>query len=81
VWAGTSQRVIDRNELAAVNDAYRSTYGWPVDIFDDALTAPYAAPTAGPPPYEVYRIDPITVHAIGTDTPFTGRSTKWTFTR
>ena len=72
--------VTDPTELAAVSDAYQSTYSWPADVVDDTLTAPYGAPTAGPPPYEVFRIDPTTVHAIGTDEPFTGRSTKWTFT-
>lgn len=80
VWAGTSRRVTNPTELAAVTAAYQSTYGWPADIADDALTAPYGAPTAGAPPYGAFRIDPTTVHAIGTDTPFTGRSTKWTFT-
>jgi len=80
IWAGTSRRVTDPIELAAVTAAYQSTYGWPADTTDDALTAPYGAPTAGPPPYEAFRIDPATVHAIGTDEPFTGRSTKWTFT-
>jgi hypothetical protein len=80
VWAGTSRRISGPTELAAVTAAYQSTYGWPADIADDALTAPYGAPTAGPPPYEAFRIEPTTVHAIGTDTPFTGRSTKWNFT-
>ena len=80
IWAGTSRRVTDPIELATVTAAYQSTYGWPADITDDALTAPYGAPTAGPPPYQAFRIDPATVHAIGTDEPFTGRSTKWTFT-
>lgn len=80
IWAGTSRRITDPTELAAVTVAYRSLYGWPADIANDALTAPNGAPTAGAPPYEVFRIDPITVHAIGTDTPFTDRSTKWSFT-
>lgn len=79
VWAGTSRRISGPTELAAVTAAYQSTYGWPADIADDALTAPYGAPTAGPPPYEAFRIEPTTVHAIGTDTPFTARSTKWNF--
>ena len=50
-----------------------------VIVDGDVLIAPYGAPTAGPPPYEVFRIDPATVHAIGTDAPFIGRSTRWTF--
>lgn len=80
IWAGTSQPITDPTELASVTAAYQSTYGWPVDTTEDALTAPYGAPTAGPPPYEAFRIEPATVHAIGTDEPFTGCSTKWTFT-
>lgn len=81
VWSGSPHAVTHLDQLRAVVEAYRSAYGWDVDT-DAAratLTAPYGAPTAGPPPYHVFRIDPDTVHAIATDTPFAGCSTRWDF--
>lgn len=77
VWSGTSRRITKPIQLADVARAYRATHGWDVSTAGDALTAPYGAPTAGPPPYEVFRIDPRSVHAIGTGAAFTGRSTRW----
>ena len=81
VWTGTPRRVVDADRLAAVVDAYRAAYGWDVAVDGDAraLTAPYGAPTAGPPPYEVFRIEPRTVHAVATDESLAGRSTRWDF--
>lgn len=82
VWSGRPLRILDDRELEAIADAYRSTYGWDViaDPASGALTAPYGAPTAGPPPYETYRIEPTTVHAIATTDARSGRSTRWDFT-
>ncbi len=77
IWSGTSRHVTNPRRLDAVADAYRSTYGWEVTVDDGALIAPYGAPTAGPPPYDVFDITPRAVHAIGTDAPFIGRSTRW----
>jgi hypothetical protein len=34
------------------------------------LTAEYSAPSAGPPPWNVYRIVPSTVFALGTAEPY-----------
>lgn len=81
VWSGVPRRVTDVDQLATVAEAYRSTYGWEVSVDGarSALTAPYGAPTAGPPPYEAFRIEPHSVHAIGTDALFAGRSTRWDF--
>lgn len=69
----------DTDALRSVVDAYRQAYGWQVDIDGDSLVAPYGAPTAGPPPYLVFRIEPVTVHGFGTDTTFARRSTRWDF--
>ncbi len=82
VWSGPSLRILDDRELDAVAEAYRSTYGWDVvaDPASAALTAPYGAPTAGPPPYQAYRIEPTTVHAVATSDATSGRSTRWDFT-
>jgi len=29
--------------------------GWPAEVQGDAFTAPFSAPSAGPPPWHVYR--------------------------
>lgn len=81
VWTGSPHAVTGTAELAAVAAAYRRSYGWNVDIDreHDALTAPYAAPTAGPPPYVVFRIVPDAVHAFTTDGDHAGRPTRWEF--
>jgi Pyridoxamine 5'-phosphate oxidase len=37
---------------------------------DGALYAEYSAPSAGPPPWEVYEVTPTTVFGLGTAEPF-----------
>jgi hypothetical protein len=53
--------------------------GWParVDESGVALTADYSAPSAGPPPWFVYRVDIRSATALGTVEP--GGATRWTF--
>lgn len=51
--------------------------GWPanVDETGTALTAEYSAPSAGPPPWHVYRIDARRYTALATIEP--GGATRW----
>jgi hypothetical protein len=53
--------------------------GWPArpDPSGTALTADYSAPSAGPPPWTVYRIDPRQATALATLEP--GGATRWRF--
>ena len=53
--------------------------GWParVDETGQALTAEYSAPSAGPPPWHVYRLTPHTATALRTVDP--GGATRWRF--
>jgi hypothetical protein len=53
--------------------------GWParVDESGTALTADYSAPSAGPPPWFVYRITVQTATALLTVDP--GGATRWRF--
>jgi hypothetical protein len=53
--------------------------GWPARVDDTgtALTAEYSAPSAGPPPWHVYRLTPRTATALGTVDP--GGATRWRF--
>jgi hypothetical protein len=53
--------------------------GWPAepDESGTALTAPFSAPSAGPPPWRVYRLVPTRATALQTVEP--GGATSWTF--
>ena len=53
--------------------------GWPVEVDDTglALTAEFSAPSAGPPPWFVYRVGLRTATAILTVDP--GGATRWRF--
>lgn len=37
---------------------------------DGAFYAEYSAPSAGPPPWYLYRVTPATVYALGTAEPY-----------
>ena len=56
-----------------------SAEGWParVDETGTAITADYSAPSAGPPPWRVYRITPKRAMALSTVEP--GGATRWRF--
>ena len=78
VIEGIATRVTDADELRSVADEYNSD-GWPAQVDKDALTAEYSAPSAGPPPWQVYKITPATVFAFGTAEPF--GATRFDITR
>ena len=79
VYEGEAVRVDDDEALGRIAAAYADKYGWPVSVRDGAFHAPYGAPTAGPPPYDVYAVRPGRVYAFGTDDAFAARSTRFTF--
>jgi nitroimidazol reductase NimA-like FMN-containing flavoprotein (pyridoxamine 5'-phosphate oxidase superfamily) len=64
VIEGKAIKVSDPARLRAVADAYDSKYDWPVEIREGAFYAD-GAPTAGPPPYEVYQVVPTRVFGFG----------------
>ena len=55
VFEGVVERVTDPATLETVAARYRDG-GWPAQVDGDALTAPFSAPSAGPPPWNVYRL-------------------------
>ena len=71
---GRAVRVTDASELGTVVEVFRRN-GWPAQVDGDALTAEYSAPSAGPPPWWLFRIEPETVYAFGTDEP--GGATRY----
>lgn len=68
----------DDSALWRVADAYDSKYEWPVEIRDGAFFAE-GAPTAGPPPFHVFEIQPAIVFGFGADERHFDRSTRWRF--
>jgi hypothetical protein len=79
VYEGEAVRITEQADLERVGVAYGEKYGWPVSVRDGAFHAPYGAPTAGPPPYDLYAIRPFRVFAFGTDDALAPRSTRFTF--
>jgi hypothetical protein len=80
VLEGEAARVTDRPTLERVAARYREL-GWPaeVDPEGDAFTAPFSAPSAGPPPWHLYRFTFHTVFGVGTAEPH--GATRWRFAR
>ena len=76
VLEGKATRVTDRPTLAAVAGLYRQG-GWPAEVEGDAFTAPYSAPSAGPPPWHLYRFTFHTAFAVASEEP--GGATRWRF--
>jgi PPOX class probable F420-dependent enzyme len=68
VVEGEAARVVDDDELAAVAAEYAKG-GWPARVEGGSLTAPYSAPSAGPPPWDLYRLTPTSVVAMATTAP------------
>jgi hypothetical protein len=63
--------------LRRVAGAYAAKYGWHVTVRDGAFHGAEGAPTAGPPPYDVYAVRPQVVYGHTADGTLT--STRWTF--
>jgi hypothetical protein len=82
VYEGVATRVHDVDRAGRIAQAYHRKYGWPVEVTGDAaFDAPFAAPSAGPPPFLVYAFEPVTVRGFGTDEHLASRSTRWDFDR
>ena len=48
-----------------------------IPVKDGAFTAPYSAPSAGPPPWDLYEFTPTTAFGVATAEPF--GATRWRF--
>ena len=78
VVEGDAHRVTDPDVVADMAKRYNEE-GWPArpDESGTALTAEYSAPSAGPPPWHVFRITPRSATALLTVEP--GGATRWRF--
>jgi len=72
-------QLIDDPATVADLAARWSADGWPARVDDtgQAITAEYSAPSAGPPPWRVYRLGIERASAVATLEP--GGATRWTF--
>jgi hypothetical protein len=76
VLEGTATRVTDPATLTRLAAIY-AAQGWPATVCDGRLTAPYSAPSAGPPPWDLYLVTPATVVAVAKVEPH--GATRWRF--
>ena len=78
VVEGDAHRVTDKPTVAAMAERWAAE-GWPARVDDTgtAVTAEYSAPSAGPPPWLVYRLGPRRATALATVEP--GGATQWRF--
>jgi hypothetical protein len=73
---GEAAMVADPATLEQVAGLYREL-GWPAQVEGSAFTAPYSAPSAGPPPWDLYRFTYTKVVGLSTAEP--NGATLWRF--
>jgi hypothetical protein len=78
ILEGEATRVTDQPTLEVVARLYREA-GWPAQVEGDAFTAPYSAPSAGPPPWQLYRFAFHTAFGVAAAEPH--GATRWRFKR
>jgi hypothetical protein len=78
VLEGDAARITDPTTLEEVARLYRAG-GWPAEVQGDAFTAPFSAPSAGPPPWQLYRFTFHTAFGVATAEPY--GATRWRFNR
>ncbi|MEA2384552.1 MAG: hypothetical protein QOH72_4523 [Solirubrobacteraceae bacterium] len=76
VLEGEARRVIEPGTLETLAGVYRDA-GWPAEVEGDAFTAPFSAPSAGPPPWNLYHVPVHTAFAVGSTEPH--GATRWRF--
>jgi hypothetical protein len=78
ILEGEANRVMNQPTLEALARLYREA-GWPAQVEGDAFTAPYSAPSAGPPPWHLYRFTFHTAFGVAGAEPH--GATRWRFAR
>jgi uncharacterized pyridoxamine 5'-phosphate oxidase family protein len=76
VIEGSAVKVTDDATLRRLAKRY-ADQGWPATVSEGAFTAPYSAPSAGPPPWDLYVFTPTTAFGVASAEP-TG-ATRWRF--
>ncbi len=76
VFEGKTVRVTDRETMERIVARFREG-GWPAEVTGDAITAPFSAPSAGPPPWHLYRFTFSDVYGVAGAEPH--GATRWRF--
>jgi nitroimidazol reductase NimA-like FMN-containing flavoprotein (pyridoxamine 5'-phosphate oxidase superfamily) len=76
VIEGVAKEVTDDETLHRLAKRYADG-GWPAKVKDGAFTYDYSAPSAGPPPWDLYAVTPTTVFGVLAAEP--GGATRWRF--
>lgn len=76
ILEGDAHRVTDAETLDQVAAVYQDG-GWPAERAGDAITAPYSAQSAGPPPWNLYRVDVRSAIGVGLRAPH--GASRWRF--
>ena len=76
VLEGEAASVTDAPVLERLAGRYREL-GWPAQVEGDGFTAPFSAPSAGPPPWHLYRFQLHTAFGVATAEPY--GATRWRF--
>ncbi|NUT32496.1 MAG: pyridoxamine 5'-phosphate oxidase family protein [Hamadaea sp.] len=76
VLEGNAERVTQSATLERVAAVYQSG-GWPATVEGDGFTAPFTAPSAGPPPWHLYRLALRTAVGVASAEPH--GATRWDF--
>jgi hypothetical protein len=76
VVEGTARLVTDEPTLRRLAQLY-AAQGWPASVSNGALTAEYSAPSAGPPPWNLYVMTPSTAFGTASVEPY--GATRWRF--
>ncbi len=77
VLEGTAARVTDKPTLEPLAALFNAN-GWPAPV-KAAFTAPFSAPSAGPPPWYLYRFPFLTAFGVAAREP--DGATRWRFAR
>ena len=76
VIEGAAERVTDDATLQRLAKRY-ADQGWAPTVEHGAFTHEYSAPSAGPPPWDLYAVKPTTVFGVLAAEP--GGATRWRF--
>ena len=79
VVEGRAELVTDAATVARLAEHYRTNEGWPAvpDASGTAFTAPFSAPSAGPAPWHLFRVEVTSAHAVKAVDP--GGAMRWRF--
>jgi hypothetical protein len=76
ILEGEATRVDDPALVAAVVAGFHEQ-GWPAEVEDSRVIGPFNAPSAGPPPWDIYQFRFHTAFGVATAEPF--GATRWRF--